>query len=41
MSTKGGRRRGISQEFEINVYAPLYVKQKTNKGVQGTILDVW
>ena len=39
--TKGGRGRGINQEFEMNVYVPLYVKQITNKGVQGTILDIW
>ena len=33
MVTKEGRGRGINQEFEINVYTLLYIKQITNKGL--------
>ena len=28
---KGKERGGITQEFEINVYTPLYIKQIANK----------
>ena len=33
MVTKGKRWRGINQEFEINRYTLLYIKQINNKGL--------